>query len=52
MGYTDHGPTHVKNSREPCLKNPCAHSWPKGISANASVKNYGLKNDDAEVVVV
>ena len=50
MGYTDHGPTHVKIVANLALKllrilvdrqvKPCI------------VVNYGMKNDDAEVVVV
>ena len=50
MGYTDHGPTHVKIVANLSLKllrilvdkqvKPCV------------VENYGMSNDDAEVVVV
>jgi metal-dependent HD superfamily phosphatase/phosphodiesterase len=50
MGYTDHGPTHVKIVANLALKllriladrqvKPCI------------VENYGMRNDDAEVVVV
>ena len=49
MGYTDHGPTHVKIVANLSLKllrilvdkqvKPCV------------VENYGMSNDDAEVVV-
>jgi len=50
MGYTDHGPTHVKivaNSALQLLRILVK----KGIVPSI-VKNYGMKNDDAEVVVV
>src|SRR3989304_1285943 len=50
MGYTDHGPTHVKIGANLALRllrilvdkqiKPCI------------VENYGMRNDDAEVVVV
>jgi metal-dependent HD superfamily phosphatase/phosphodiesterase len=50
MGYTDHGPTHVKIVANLALKLI-------RILLNDNVKpsivnNYGLKNEDAEVVVV
>jgi metal-dependent HD superfamily phosphatase/phosphodiesterase len=50
MGYTDHGPTHVKIVANLALKL-------MRILLNANVipsivLNYGLKNEDAEVVVV
>lgn len=50
MGYTDHGPTHVKIVANLALKL-------MRILINANVKpsivsNYGLRNEDAEVVVV
>jgi len=50
MGYTDHGPTHVKivaNSALRILRILIDNKVVPGI-----VKNYGMKNDDAEVVVV
>jgi metal-dependent HD superfamily phosphatase/phosphodiesterase len=50
MGYTDHGPTHVKivaNSALKILRILVDHKVVPSI-----VKNYGMKNDDAEVVVV
>jgi len=50
MGYTDHGPTHVKIVANLALKL-------LRILADMQVKaciveNYGMRNDDAEVVVV
>lgn len=50
MGYTDHGPTHVKivsNSALKILRILVGREVVPSI-----VKNYGMKNDDAEVVVV
>jgi metal-dependent HD superfamily phosphatase/phosphodiesterase len=50
MGYTDHGPTHVKivaNSALKMLRILVGKKIVPGI-----VKNYGMKNEDAEVVVV
>ncbi len=50
MGYTDHGPTHVKivaNSALQILRILVK----KGVIPSI-VKNYGMKNEDAEVVVV
>ena len=50
MGYTDHGPTHVKivaNSALRILRILIDNKVVPGV-----VKNYGMKNDDAEVVVV
>jgi metal-dependent HD superfamily phosphatase/phosphodiesterase len=50
MGYTDHGPTHVKivaNSALQLLRILVK----RGITPNI-VKNYSMKNEDAEVVVV
>lgn len=50
MGYTDHGPTHVKivaNSALKILRILINHKVVPSI-----VKNYGMKNEDAEVVVV
>ena len=50
MGYTDHGPTHVKIVANLALKLLriliCRQVEP------SIVRNYGMKNDDAEVVVV
>jgi metal-dependent HD superfamily phosphatase/phosphodiesterase len=50
MGYTDHGPTHVKivaNSALQLLRILVK----RGIKPSI-VKHYNMKNDDAEVVVV
>jgi len=50
MGYTDHGPTHVKivaNSALQLLRILVK----RGITPSI-VKNYNMKNEDAEVVVV
>jgi metal-dependent HD superfamily phosphatase/phosphodiesterase len=50
MGYTDHGPTHVKivaNSALKLLRILVERKVVPGV-----VKHYGLKNEDAEVVVV
>ncbi len=50
MGYTDHGPTHVKivsNLALKILRILVNHQVVPSI-----VKNYGMKNEDAEVVVV
>jgi len=50
MGYTDHGPTHVKivaNSSLQILRILVKHGVVPSI-----VKNYGMKNEDAEIVVV
>jgi metal-dependent HD superfamily phosphatase/phosphodiesterase len=50
MGYTDHGPTHVKivaNSALKILRILIEHKVVPSI-----VKNYGMKSEDAEVVVV
>jgi metal-dependent HD superfamily phosphatase/phosphodiesterase len=50
MGYTDHGPTHVKIVANLALKllRILVHRQVKP----SIVRNYGMKNDDAEVVVV
>jgi len=51
MGYTDHGPTHVRivaNSALKLLRILVEH----GSVTPSIVKHYGMKNDDAEVVVV
>jgi len=50
MGYTDHGPTHIKivaNSALQLLRILVK----RGITPSI-VKNYNMKNEDAEVVVV
>lgn len=50
MGYTDHGPTHVRivaNSALKILRILIARTVVPSI-----VKHYGMKNEDAEVVVV
>jgi metal-dependent HD superfamily phosphatase/phosphodiesterase len=50
MGYTDHGPTHVKIVANLSLK---LLRILVGQQVKPSVvKDYGMKNDDAEVVVV
>jgi metal-dependent HD superfamily phosphatase/phosphodiesterase len=50
MGYTDHGPTHVKIVSNMALK-LLRMLAEKNIQPSI-VKNYGMKNEDAEVVVV
>ena len=50
MGYTDHGPTHVKIVSNLALK-LLRILVAKGIQPSI-VKDYGMKADDAEVVVV
>jgi metal-dependent HD superfamily phosphatase/phosphodiesterase len=50
MGYTDHGPTHVKIVANLALK-LLRILVDNQVKPNI-VKNYGMKNDDAEVVVV
>jgi hypothetical protein len=50
MGYTDHGPTHVKIVSNVALK-ILRMLADKGVVPSI-VKNYNMKNDDAEVVVV
>ena len=50
MGYTDHGPTHVKIVANSALK-ILRILIDKKVVPNI-VKNYGMKNEDAEVVVV
>jgi len=50
MGYTDHGPTHVKivaNSALKLLRILVSREVVPSI-----VKDYGMKNEDAEIVVV
>ena len=50
MGYTDHGPTHVKIVANSALK-LLRMLMGKGVTPSI-VKNYNMKNEDAEVVVV
>ncbi len=50
MGYTDHGPTHVKIVANSALKLLRILVDRKVVPS--IVKNYGMKNEDAEVVVV
>lgn len=50
MGYTDHGPTHVKIVANSALKLLRILADKNVVSS--IVKNYGMKNEDAEVVVV
>ncbi len=50
MGYTDHGPTHVKIVANLALK-LLRILVSKEVKASV-VKNYGMANEDAEVVVV
>jgi len=50
MGYTDHGPTHVKIVANSALK--LLRILVERNVAPSIVKNYGMKNEDAEVVVV
>ena len=51
MGYTDHGPTHVKIVANLGLK-LLRILVEKKLITPSIVKNYGMQNDDAEVVVV
>ncbi len=51
MGYTDHGPTHVKIVANLALKLLRILSE-KRLVKPSIVKDYSMKNDDAEVVVV
>ena len=51
MGYTDHGPTHVKIVANLSLKILRILTEKKLITPSI-VQDYGLKNEDAEVVVV
>jgi metal-dependent HD superfamily phosphatase/phosphodiesterase len=51
MGYTDHGPTHVKIVANIALKLLRVLVEKKLITASI-VENYGMEEDDAEVVVV
>lgn len=50
MGYTDHGPTHVKIVANSALK-LLRLLVKKGVVPNV-VKDYNLTNEDAEVIVV
>jgi uncharacterized protein len=50
MGYTDHGPTHVKIVANLSLK--LLRILIENQVKPSIVKNYGMKNEDAEVVVV
>ena len=50
MGYTDHGPTHVKIVANLALKLLRILVY-RQVTASV-VRNYGMKNEDAEVVVV
>src|SRR5512136_2518896 len=50
MGYTDHGPTHVKIVANLALR-LLRILVDKQVKPSV-VKNYGMSNDDAEVVVV
>lgn len=50
LGYTDHGPTHVRIVANSALK--ILRILVKNKIVPSIVKNYGMKNDDAEVVVV
>jgi metal-dependent HD superfamily phosphatase/phosphodiesterase len=51
MGYTDHGPTHVKIVANIALKLLRVLTEKKLITPSI-VENYNMTNDDAEVVVV
>jgi metal-dependent HD superfamily phosphatase/phosphodiesterase len=50
MGYTDHGPTHVKIVANLALK--LLRILVENQVKPSIVRNYGMKNEDAEVVVV
>lgn len=50
MGYTDHGPTHVKIVANSALKLLRILVDKKVVPS--VVKHYGMKNEDAEVIVV
>ncbi len=50
MGYTDHGPTHVKIVANLALK--LLRILVEDKVKPSVVKDYGLRNEDAEVVVV
>ncbi len=51
MGYTDHGPTHVKIVANLSLR-LLRILVEKKLITPSIVENYGMTNDDAEVVVV
>ncbi len=51
MGYTDHGPTHVKIVANIALK-LLRILVEKNLIKPSIVENYDMENDDAEVVVV
>ena len=51
MGYTDHGPTHVKIVANLSLK-LLRILVEKKLITPSIVENYGMQNEDAEVVVV
>ena len=51
MGYTDHGPTHVKIVSNLALK-LLRILIEKKLITPSIVENYSMQNDDAEVVVV
>lgn len=51
MGYTDHGPTHVKIVANLALR-LLRILVEKKLIQPSIVENYSMKNDDAEVVVV
>jgi len=51
MGYTDHGPTHVKIVANLGLR-LLRILLEKKLITPSIVENYGMQNDDAEVVVV
>lgn len=51
MGYTDHGPTHVKIVANLALR-LLRILVEKKLIKPSIVENYGMKNEDAEVVVV
>ncbi len=51
MGYTDHGPTHVKIVSNIALK-LLRILVEKKLITPSIVENYGMTNEDAEVVVV
>jgi metal-dependent HD superfamily phosphatase/phosphodiesterase len=50
MGYTDHGPTHVKIVANSALK--LLRILIRKNVIPSVVKHYGMKNEDAEVIVV
>jgi metal-dependent HD superfamily phosphatase/phosphodiesterase len=50
MGFTDHGPTHVKIVANSALK--LLRILVDNKVTPSIVRNYGMKNEDAEVVVV